>query len=140
MTLQLQSLVKTNTWILVSPSSIYNLIGCKWMCKIKLNPDRSIERRKAQLVAKGFYQQLDIDNTETFSLVVKPITIRLVFSLAISHCWSLRQIDIQNAFLHEPLCETIFMEQPPRFMDPLRPHFVYKLNKVIYGLKQTPRA
>lgn len=44
----------------------------------------------AQLVAKGFHQQLSIDYTETFSLVVKPTTNRLVLSIALTHGWLLQ--------------------------------------------------
>nr|CAN75996.1 hypothetical protein VITISV_022989 [Vitis vinifera] len=36
--------------------------------------------------------------------------------------------------------EEVFMEQPPRFMDPKQPHLVCKLHKSLYGLKQAPRA
>ncbi|XP_035544166.1 uncharacterized mitochondrial protein AtMg00820-like [Juglans regia] len=94
MSREFDALVNTNTWTLVPPSCASNLIGCKWVFKTKLCADGSIERRKARLVAKGFHQQPRIDYTETFSLVVKPSTIRLVLSIAISHRWSLRQIDI----------------------------------------------
>ncbi|KAF5459770.1 hypothetical protein F2P56_019690 [Juglans regia] len=140
MSREFDALVNTNTWTLVPPSCASNLIGCRWVFKTKLRADGSIERQKARLVAKGFHQQPEIDYTETFSPVVKPSTIRLVLSIAISHRWSLRQIDIQNAFLHGELTETVFMQQPPGFIDPGRPDLVCKLNKALYGLKQSPRA
>jgi hypothetical protein len=47
--------------------------------------DGSIEQYKTRLVARGFTQQESIDYYETLSLVVKQVTVRLVFSIAVSH-------------------------------------------------------
>ena len=60
----------------------HKVIGCKWVFKVKLKPDGSFERYKAQLVTKGFQQTLGLDYFETFSPVVKPTTIQIVLSLA----------------------------------------------------------
>ena len=59
-------------------------IGCKWVFRIKENADGSINRDKARLVAKGFHLVHGFDFHETFSPVVKPITIRVVLTLALS--------------------------------------------------------
>ena len=72
--------------------------------------------------------------------MIKPTTVRTVLSIAISSGWSLRQIDIQNAFLHGNLSEEVFMSQPPGYQHPLYPNHVCKLQRAIYGLKQAPRA
>lgn len=61
-----------------------NLVGCKWVYKLKLNSDGSVSRYKARLVAKGFHQQPGLDYLETFSLVIKPTTVRLIIALAVS--------------------------------------------------------
>lgn len=55
-------------------------LRCKWVFRIKRRADGTIERYKARLVAKGFHRRYGIDYTETFSLVFKPATIRLVLS------------------------------------------------------------
>lgn len=77
----------------------------------------SIDRHKARLVDKGFKQRYDLDYSSTFSPVVKPTTERLILALVVSHGWSLRQIDIHNAFLHGDLEENVFMKQPPGYED-----------------------
>ena len=72
--------------------------------------------------------------------MIKPTTVRAILSIAKSAGWSIRQIDIHNAFLHGQLSEDVFMAQPPRYQHPSYPTHVCKLNKAIYGLKQTPQA
>lgn len=83
-----------------------------------------------------FHQRSSVDYHDTFSPVVKPTTIRLVLSLVVSSGWSLRQLDVNNAFLQGHLSEDDFMAQPPGFIDRDTPTHVCKLHKAIYGLKQ----
>jgi hypothetical protein len=54
----------------------------------------------------------------------------------VSHGWSLRQLDVQNEFLHGVLEEDVFMKQPPRFVDPKFPSYHCKLDKALYGLNR----
>jgi Reverse transcriptase (RNA-dependent DNA polymerase) len=84
---ELNALAKNETWVFVPPTPNQNVIGCKWVFKIKRNDDGSIERYKDRLVAKGYHQDADLDYHETYSPVVKPIIIRVVLSLAISSNW-----------------------------------------------------
>ncbi|KAG7541464.1 Reverse transcriptase RNA-dependent DNA polymerase [Arabidopsis thaliana x Arabidopsis arenosa] len=137
---EINSQVQNNTWNLVPPNPSYNLVGCRWVFRIKRKADGSVDRFKSRLVAKGFHQRPGIDYFETFSPVVKQPTIRLVLGQAVSRGWVLRQLDVNNAFLQGELSEDVYMAQPPGFIDEDRPDFVCKLNKAIYGLKQAPRA
>ncbi|RVW92402.1 Retrovirus-related Pol polyprotein from transposon RE1 [Vitis vinifera] len=140
MSAEFDALLRNGTWDLVPSHPTQNLVGCKWIFRTKYLPNGSIDRYKARLVAKGFHQRPGIDYSETFSPVIKPTTVRLVLSLAVSQGWSLRQLDVNNAFLQGTLTEDVFMSQPPGFIDRDHPHHVYKLRKAIYGLKQAPRA
>ena len=101
-----------------------NLLSCKWVYRIKYNPDGSIERRKARLVVRGFDQLAGLDYTETFSPAVKPTAFRIVLSLAITHGWVIRQLDVKNAFLHGDLHEEVYMTQPQGSVHPDFPHHV----------------
>ncbi|KAL4570881.1 hypothetical protein LXL04_026545 [Taraxacum kok-saghyz] len=109
---EFNALDRIKTWSLVPLSQAQNVVGCKWVYRTKYNPDGSVERLKARLVAKGFNQRPGIDYKETFSPVLKPATLRLILSLATSHNWSLRQLDINNAFLQGHLQEDVYMSQP----------------------------
>ncbi|CAN6549657.1 unnamed protein product [Malus baccata var. baccata] len=140
MTEELAALHNQHTWSLVPLPPNKNLVGCKWVFKLKTNSDGSIARHKARLVAKGFNQKPGLDYGEIFSPVVKPTTVRLVLALAAQFNWSLRQLDVKNAFLHGVLNEEVYMAQPPGFEDPSHPELVCRLRKSIYGLKQAPRA
>lgn len=86
-------------------------------------------------MAKGFHQQVGIDYHETFSPIVKPTIVRLVLAIVVNYNWSLRQLDVSNAFLHGVLKEDVYMQQPPGYVDPVHPSFVCKLHKSLYGLK-----
>ncbi|KAG8479750.1 hypothetical protein CXB51_029643 [Gossypium anomalum] len=93
-------------------------------------------------MVKGYLQEAGIDFKETFSPVVKPTTVRVVLTLAMSLNWPLRQVDINNAFLNGDLSEEIYMVQPPGFeqQGPNGERLVCKLRKALYSLKQAPKA
>ena len=140
MTDEYDAQIKNKTWSLVPRPFGANIINSMWLYKEKHDADGNPTRNKARLVANGKSQQAGVDYDETFSPVVKPATIRMVLNLAVSRGWELRQLDVKNAFLHGTISETIYMHQPPGFVDKSKPHHVCKLNKALYGLKQAPRA
>lgn len=104
------SLHHNQTWTLVLCTFFVNILNCRWVYKTKTWIDSSLERRKACLVAKE-YQQYGLDYTETFSHVVKPTIVCMIVSLVVTHAWPLRQLDIQNAFLHGSLADDVYMQQ-----------------------------
>lgn len=132
---ELTALYKNQTWTLVPKSPHMNIVGNKGVFRIKTHADSSLARYKARLVAKGFHQQPGIDYFETFSPVIKPTTIRLILSLAVTNQWPIRQLDVNNAFLNGFLTEPVYMQQPQGFIDAKHPDYVCKLQRSLYGLK-----
>ena len=133
------ALLRNRTWILTSLPSGKNLIGNTWIFRLKRHADGSIARHKSRLVAQGFSQEPGFDFTETFSPVVKPTTIRLILSIAVTCGWEISHLDVNNAFLHGDLNEEIYMRQPVGF-EQGDPSLVCKLNKALYELKQASRS
>ncbi|PKU78648.1 Retrovirus-related Pol polyprotein from transposon TNT 1-94 [Dendrobium catenatum] len=136
---EFHALQKQSTWTLVPAPAQTPILGCKWTFKTKLLPNGQVDRYKARLVAQGYDQQYGVNYTETFSPVAKMTTIRILLTLALNRNWEIRRLDVSNAFLHGDLSETVYMRQPPGFVDTTSPSAVCKLNKSLYGLKQAPR-
>ena len=114
-------------------------IGTKWVFKIKRKADGSIEKYKARLVAKGFRQKYGIDYTETFSPVVKYVTLRMVIAIAKHFGWPLDQLDVVTAFLYGVMKEQVFCVIPEG-VDDDDTFDCLELVKGNYGLKQASRV
>lgn len=135
MNVEIKALQDNSTWELTDLPPGKTLIGCKWVYKIKLRVDGSVESYKARLVAKGYTQQLGIDYIETFSPVARLTTIRTFLAVAASRAWHIHQLDINNAFLHGDLDEEVYMVLPPGFQGE-KPNQLCRLLRSLYGLKQ----
>ncbi|KAJ8748589.1 hypothetical protein K2173_007579 [Erythroxylum novogranatense] len=116
MNAEFNALVNNHTWDLVPAPPNVNIVGNKWLFRIKRHPDSSVASYKSRLVAKGFTQTHGLDYHETFSPVIKPQTVRIILTIALAHGWSLHQMDVNNAFLQRELTEEVYMRQPPGFV------------------------
>lgn len=90
----------------------------------KHNSEGSVSRLMAILAAKGFNQRPGVDSVKIFSQVLKPTTLRILLSLSVSYNWSIKQLNINNAFLQGTLNENVYMAQPSGFLDPIHPSHV----------------
>ncbi|KAL2252169.1 UNVERIFIED_CONTAM: Retrovirus-related Pol polyprotein from transposon RE1 [Sesamum indicum] len=137
MNVEIRALEDNKTWIITELPKDKKAIGSKWIYKLKLKSDGSIERYKARLVAKGYNQVEGVDYIDIFSPVAKAVTIRIFLAIACKQNWFIHQLDINNAFLHGYIEEEIYMLPPQGYQVP-KGH-VCKLKRSIYGLKQSSR-
>ncbi|CAL8123074.1 unnamed protein product [Prunus armeniaca] len=109
---EIKTIEKNKTWELVDHRQDKENIGVKWVYKTKFNPDGSIQKHKARLVAKSYSQQPGIDYNETFAPVARLDTIRALVALVAQTKWRIYQLDVKSAFLNGELKEEIYVEQP----------------------------
>ncbi|GKB30448.1 retrovirus-related pol polyprotein from transposon TNT 1-94 [Tanacetum coccineum] len=125
---------------LVLPPDCAMIIALKWIYKVKLDEYGDVLKNKAHLVAKGYCQEEGLDFEESFAPVAKLEAIKIFLANAASKNMTAYQMEVKTAFLNGELKEEVYVSQPKGFVDPDRPHHVYRLKKALYGLKQVPRA
>jgi hypothetical protein len=137
---EFESLIKNETWELVTLPEGRKPIGCKWVYKAKEDANGNVVRFKARLVATGFSQKFGEDYDLVFAPVVKQTTMRLMLTVAGSMGYNVEHLDIKTAFLNGDLDETIYMKQPVGYTKTGQEHLVCKLRRSLYGLKQAARS
>lgn len=134
----IKAIEKNETWELVDLPEGNNVIGLKWVYCTKYNPDGSIQKNKARLVARGYAQQQGSDFDETFSPIARFEMVRTLLALVAQLSWSIYQFDVKLAFLNGKLEKEVYVAQPKGFVVSGQEIKVYRLKKAIYGLKQAP--
>lgn len=137
---EMESLHANKVWDLVELPENKKAVGSKWVFKVKVDADGTVERHKARLVAQGVSQRPGVDYDETFSPVVRFESVRTIVALAAQHGLKLHQMDVKTAFLNGELKEEVYMKQPLGFIMEGKERLACKLNRSIYGLKQSPRC
>ncbi|GJW50845.1 retrovirus-related pol polyprotein from transposon TNT 1-94 [Tanacetum coccineum] len=137
---ELNQFVANDVWELVPLPVSQSVIGTKWVFRNKLDENGIVSRNKARLVAQGYNQQEGIDYDETYALVARLESIRILLAIACANDFKLYQMDVKSAFLNGFINEEVYVAQPPGFIDFQKPNYVYKLKKALYGLKQAPKA
>jgi len=128
------ALEQNHTWNVTSLPLGKTAIGCKWIYKIKYKSDGSIERYKVRFVAKGYNQIEGLDYLDTFAPVAKLTILRLLLALVATNNWILKQLDVNNAFLHGDLHEEVCMKLS-QGLHVDNKNKVCKLQRSLYGLK-----
>ena len=115
---ELARMHKLKTWTLIDRPPDANVVGSKWVFKLKRGASGEIVKYKAHLIAQGFTQVPGLDYGDTFALVAKLTTIRILLALTARFDWEIHQMDVKNAFLNGDLKEVIYMKQPPGYISP----------------------
>lgn len=134
MNIELSTLQANNTWDLIPLPHGKKPIGCKWVYTIKLKANVFFDCYKARLVANGYSEEYVVDYHETFSPVIRMITVRTIIALASHHRWPLYHLDVNNEFLHGDIYEEVYMTTPNGLI--VAPHFVGKLKNSFMALNR----
>ncbi|KAI3503815.1 hypothetical protein L1887_32266 [Cichorium endivia] len=137
---ELAEFERNKVWDLVRRPANHTIIGTRWVFQNKVDDLGTVVRNKARLVAKGYSQIEGLDYDETYAPVAWLEAIRIFLAYAAHKNIIVHQMDMKSAFLQGNLQEVVYLQQPPGFEDLSRPNHVYRLNKSVYGLKQSPRA
>jgi hypothetical protein len=136
---ELNNFKRNEVWSLIERPK-QNVIGTKWVFHNKEDGHVVVTRNKERLVAKCYSQGDGLDFDETFAPIARLESIHMLLAFATHHGFKLYQMDVKSTFLNGPIKEDVYMEQPPDFESEEYPNHVYKLHKMLYELKQAPRA
>jgi hypothetical protein len=136
---EIDSVKRNQTWELADLPQDHRAITLKWVYKLKQNEAGEIVKHKARLVARGFVQQEGIDFDKVFAPVARMESVRLL-ALAAREGWQVHHMDVKSAFLNGDLKEEVYVRQPAEFIVAGQEGKVLRLMKVLYGLRQAPRA
>ncbi|GJR97833.1 retrovirus-related pol polyprotein from transposon TNT 1-94 [Tanacetum coccineum] len=136
---EIESILQNNTWELMDLPPGCKPLGYKWIFKKKMKADGTIDKYKARLVIKGYRQREGLDYFDTYSLVTRITSIRMILAIAALRNLEVHQMDVKTEFLNGDLEEEIYMNQPEGFLAPIQEGKVCRLVKSLNGLKQAPK-
>lgn len=135
-----RDLMKEEVWDLVRLPPNKNLVDCKWVFTNAKDNDQYMSRHRAQLMAIGSTQKEHVDFEQTYAPTLSLESVRLIFALSAQLDLRVDRLDVKDAYLYGELTEEVYMRQPPGFEVKGKEHFVCKLHRSIYGLKQAARC
>ena len=129
---EIESLELNRTWDVVEKPEAKNIVSCKWVFKIKSNPNQQ-PIFKARLVARGFSQEAGIDYKETYSPVIRYDSVRALLAIAAIEDLEMMQFDVKTAFLYGDLEEELYMQIPKGIKASDNNNMVFRLKKGYTG-------
>ena len=134
---KLNQFTRNDVWYLVPRTKDKHVIVTKWIFKNK--QDQNCEK-ESKISCLRISQIKRIDFEDTFALIARLESIRILLTIKCSLRIKLFQMDVKSDFLNAIMCKEVYVEQPKGFKDPEFPNHVYRLKITLYGLKQAPRA
>ena len=126
-------------WLIPKPEDV-SVVDIKWVFKNKIDKEGNVVHDKARLVVKGYSLQDGIDYDATLSPIERLEAIRIFLAYVAQMNFDVYQMDVKCTLLNVVLEETIYVEQSPDFVNDKFPNQFYIFDKVVYCLKQAPRA
>ena len=137
---EIEDLNKHGTWTVMDRSDVpkgRRITKSRWVYKVKLNRDGSIERFKSRFVVCGYSQVKGADYTHSFSATMRATSLRLLLALAAGEHLKLEHFDVTSAFTQADIDSDIYVDPPEGY--PQYQGKVLKLVKALYGTKQASR-
>lgn len=129
---------KNRSWTLVErppDTTVYPMI---WLYSYKTDPYSESVRGKARLVVLGNRQIIEIGENN-YAPVMNVISARTILSLAVTFDHHIHHLDCDTAFLNADVQGDIFCYQPKGYITAGQEHLVCRMNRAMYGLRQSPR-
>ena len=131
---EMEIMKKRGVFKLVPRPKDQHVVGLKWGYVNKYNVDGEITRWKARLVAQGFTQIPGLEYDQTYALVARLESLRMVVAIAAHLSLHLWQIYFVSVYLNSDNKFLVYMEQPPGFVKPGEEDMVNIALKTIYGM------
>lgn len=132
---ELAALEANNTWPLMALPRGERALANTVQFRIKLGEDPAV-LYKARVCARGDLQTDLFNAMDVYAPVATLTSLRLVFAIAVKYKLHLRQGDVPSAYVKAPLKTVVYLRQVRGFEVPGKEHFVLKLHKALYGLRQ----
>lgn len=138
---EVKALEDMKVWEEVRLPKGQHALGTTWVYKRKTGPSGELIKYKSRLCAQGFSQVEGIDFSETYAPTGRLSTLRTALSLSATEDYEIIQMDAVGAFLNGTPDETLYIRIPKEYIFKMTgDDMVLKLNKSVYGLKQSPRC
>ncbi|GKC37724.1 retrovirus-related pol polyprotein from transposon TNT 1-94 [Tanacetum coccineum] len=118
----------------IEPKNVNEALQDKsWIIAMQEELNQFVANDVWELVAQGYNQQEGIDYDETYALVARLESVRILIAYACALDFKLFQMDVKSEILNGLINEEVYVAQPPGFIDFEKPDH-YKMRMVDHTL------